>query len=67
MFYLKRVLRFLRSEFDREVQELLGRQSVEPAMIYTHVVRIMSNRPPTARPIRFDGKRDWSGSLIRVY
>jgi site-specific recombinase XerD len=28
----------------REVQELLGRKSVEPTMIYTHVVRTMSNR-----------------------
>lgn len=29
----------------REVQELLGHKSVETTMIYTHVVRSMSNRP----------------------
>lgn len=29
----------------REVQELLGHQSVETTMIYTHVVRSMSARP----------------------
>ena len=29
----------------REVQELLGHKSVETTMVYTHVVRSMSNRP----------------------
>ena len=29
----------------REVQEQLGHKNVETTMIYTHVVRTMSNRP----------------------
>jgi integrase len=37
----------------REIQALLGHKSIETTMIYTHVLRDMTNAPPRVRWTHF--------------